>query len=179
MARSVALLPALVLCLAAAAPPPEPRAYWTGAMEGSVPATLAGATVLGDAASARTWIAAHHPVIIDVAPAPKRPPAMPPGLPWLPSAHQDVPGSVWLPDAGRLLLTADGAGAYEHAVQRLAGAPPGRPVLAYCHKDCWASWNAAKFLLRHGYADVAWFPGGVEAWAGAGYDLQRTQATRF
>jgi PQQ-dependent catabolism-associated CXXCW motif protein len=173
----------LLLLIAAASPPapppPEPPGLWPGAMEGAVPATLRGATVLPTPAAAKAWIAAQHPVIIDVAPAPKKPPAMAAGMPWLPAAHQDIYGSTWLPDAGRAVLHADRAAAYIHKAATLAGPPPGRPILLYCHPNCWASWNAAKVLVGVGYRHVGWFPGGIEGWVAAGYDLQRTQPDSY
>jgi len=150
----------LFLLLAAAAP---------------VPATLPGATVVESAAGARAWIAAHHAAVIDVAPAPVRPAAMAPGMPWLPAAHQDIPGSAWLPGGG----DAARADAYLRAVAARVGAPPGGAVLVYCHPHCWASWNAAHRLVQRGYRQVAWFPGGIEAWAAAGFDVQRTQAIPY
>jgi PQQ-dependent catabolism-associated CXXCW motif protein len=148
-------------------------------MAGPVPATLQGATVLPTAAAAKAWIAARQPVIIDVAPAPKKPPAMAAGMPWLPAAHQDIPGSAWMPDSGRAVLHPDRAAAFLLAIADLAGPPPGRPFLVYCHPNCWASWNAAKVLVGAGYRTVAWFPGGIEGWAAAGYELQRTQAVKY
>jgi len=170
---------ALLLLIAAAPPPPEPAGLWSGAMAGAVPATLHGATVLATAAAAKAWVAAQQPVLIDVAPAPKKPPAMAPGMPWLPAAHQDIPGSAWLPDAGSAVLHPDRAAAFLRVVADLAGPPPGRPFLVYCHPNCWASWNAAKVLVGAGYRHVAWFPGGIEGWAGAGYEVQRTQAVKY
>ena len=159
---------ALLLGLVAAGPPAA-----------DVPTTLAGATVLADAAGAKAWIAAHHPAIVDVSPSPRRPPVTPAGLPWSPPAHQDIPGSHWLPDAGTALLTLAGADAYRRAIAAIAGPPPGPPILAYCHPHCRASWNAANFLVQAGYTRVAWYPGGIEGWAAADYDLQRTQPVPY
>jgi PQQ-dependent catabolism-associated CXXCW motif protein len=167
----------LLLLLTAAAP--EPAGLWPGPMDAPTPDTLAGATVLPTAAAAKAWIADQHPVLIDVASAPVKPPAMAPNMPWLPPAHQDIPGSTWLPGAGRAVLKPDRAAAYLQAVGTLAGPPPGRPVVVYCHPTCWASWNAAKVLVQAGYRHVAWYPPGIEAWAAAGFDLQRTGAVAY
>ena len=165
--------------LIAAAGPPEPAGLWAGAMESDTPATLAGATVVEGAAAARDWIAAHKAAVVDVSSAPVKPAHMAPGMVWLPSAHQDLPGSVWLAGAGRAVLQPERAAAYVGAVSAVAGAPPGRAVLVYCHPHCWGSWNAAKALVQAGYKQVAWFPGGIEAWARAGYPLRRTRATAY
>jgi PQQ-dependent catabolism-associated CXXCW motif protein len=164
-----------LLLLSAAAP--EPPGLWTGAMDAETPATLAGATVLPTASAADAWINAHHALPIDVSAAPVKPPNMASAMPWLPAAHQDIPRSVWLPGAGRAVLTADRASAYLLAVA--ARAAPTQAVAVYCHVKCWASWNAAKRLLIAGYDNVAWFPGGIEGWANAGLPLQRNEATRY
>jgi PQQ-dependent catabolism-associated CXXCW motif protein len=166
---------ALLLLLSAAAP--EPPGLWTGAMDADTPATLAGATVLPTASAAEAWINIHHALPIDVSAVPVKPPNMAPAMPWLPAPHQDIPGSVWLPGAGRAVLTAERASAYLRAVAGRAA--PTQPVLAYCHLKCWASWNAAKRLVMAGYGIVAWFPGGIEGWANAGLPLRPTDATRY
>jgi PQQ-dependent catabolism-associated CXXCW motif protein len=165
----------VLLLLGAAAP--EPPGLWTGDMNAPTPATLAGATVLPDAAAAQAWIAAHHALPVDVAAAPVKPPAMAPGMPWLPAAHQDIPGSLWLPGAGRAVLSAARATAYLRAVADHA--EPAQSVLVYCHPKCWASWNAAKRLLQAGYRNVAWFPGGIDDWANSGMPMERTKPTGY
>jgi PQQ-dependent catabolism-associated CXXCW motif protein len=170
----------LLLCAAAAeAPPAEPSGLWPGPLQGPVPATLTGATVLPTAQAAERFLAEHHALAIDASPAPAKPPAMAPGMPWLPPAHQDIPGSFWLPDAGRDVLQPERAGAYLALVARLTGNDFGRFVLVYCHPSCWASWNAAKRLVQAGYAHVAWFPPGIEGWAQADLPLQRVAPTVY
>jgi PQQ-dependent catabolism-associated CXXCW motif protein len=146
-------------------------------MQGPVPATLHGATVLPTAASAKSWIDTNHPVLIDVAPAPIRPQVMAPAMPWLPPAHQDIPGSIWLPGAGSAVLKADRGAAFLRVVQSHAARD--RAVMVYCHPNCWASWNVTKFLLSNGYEHVAWFPPGIEGWAEAEFELQQTVAVTY
>lgn len=173
---------ATVLLLAAAAPdtpPSEPPGLWSGPMQGVVPATLAGATVLPTAGAAIAFLADHQSLPIDVAAAPERPLGMAAGMPWLPPAHQDIPGSIWLPGAGQAVLQPDRAEAYLGAVRGRTGNDPGRFVMVYCHRNCWASWNAAKRLVQAGYSHVAWFPPGIEGWAGAELPLERTEPTPY
>jgi PQQ-dependent catabolism-associated CXXCW motif protein len=170
----------LVACLLlAAAAPPEPAGFWTGPMQGAVPATLAGATVLATAAAAQAFLTQHQALPIDVGPAPERPATLAPGLPWLPAAHQDIPGSLWLPGAGSAVLQPARAAAFRTAVAARTGGDGDRVVLVYCHADCWGSWNAAKCLVQAGYRHVAWFPPGVEGWAAADLPFQRTAATPY
>ncbi len=172
-------LAALAVLLLTAAAPREPAGLWSGPMNSAVPATLAGAAVLPTARAAQEFIALHHALPIDVSFAPKRPPDMAPGMIWLPAAHQDLPGSAWLPGAGRAVLQPDRAQAYVAAVGRLTGNDPGRFVVIYCHPDCWGSWNAAKRLVQAGYRHVAWYPPGIEGWAAANLAMQRTDAVSY
>ena len=46
------------------------------------------------------------------------------------------------------------------------------PLLFYCLKDCWMSWNAAKRAIALGYRHVYWFPEGTDGWTEAGGTLQ-------
>jgi len=167
---------ALLLLLAAAAPP-EPAGLWTGPQHGTTPLTLTGATVLPSAKAAKSWLETERPVVIDVSPAPQKPSNMAPGMPWLPAAHQDIPGSTWLPNAGRDVLQPARAAAYLRKVKTMA--TPDHAVMVYCHANCWGSWNAAKVLVQAGYHHVAWYPGGLETWTAADYDLQRTRAVAY
>jgi PQQ-dependent catabolism-associated CXXCW motif protein len=169
----------LLLAAAPDAPPSEPPGLWSGPMQGAVPATLAGATVLPTAEAANAFLTGHRSLPIDVAAAPERPDGMAPGLPWLPPARQDIPGSIWLPGAGQAVLQPDRADAYLGAVGRRTGNDPNRFVMVYCHRNCWAGWNAAKRLVQAGYSHVAWFPPGIEGWAGADLPLERTEPTPY
>jgi PQQ-dependent catabolism-associated CXXCW motif protein len=44
-----------------------------------------------------------------------------------------------------------------------------RPLVIYCHKSCWLSWNAAKRAISYGYHNVYWYRDGIEGWKAAGY----------
>jgi PQQ-dependent catabolism-associated CXXCW motif protein len=160
------LAAALVLLLAGGAraetPAPEPEGLWQGPMHGATPRTLQGATVLDDAALQA--LLARQPLLIDVGPADKKPASLAPSTIWLP-VHRSIPGAVWLPGAGSGSADPDFAQAFR---MRMAGlAVTDRPVVVFCHPDCWGSWNAAKRLVGLGYAQVYWYPGGVEAWQAA------------
>jgi PQQ-dependent catabolism-associated CXXCW motif protein len=148
-------------------------------MDSAVPATLSGATVLPTAQAAQAFIASHHALPIDVSAQPKKPPDMAPAMVWLPAAHQDIPGSAWLPGAGRAVLQPDRAQAYLSAVAHLTSNNTGRFIVVYCHPNCWGSWNAAKRLVQAGYTHIAWYSPGIEAWAAADFPLQQTQPVSY
>lgn len=177
----MALKPAafVVLLLLTAAAPPEPAGLWTGPMDGPVPATLTGATVLTTPQAVKTFISGHHALAIDVSALPKKPPNMAPGMVWLPAAHQDIPGSTWLPGAGHAPLPPDRAKAFLDAVARVTRNDHARFIVVYCHPNCWGSWNAAKRLVLAGYTHIAWYFGGIEGWAAADYPLQRTEPVTY
>lgn len=166
-ARSaIVTLLAFALLLAGAAQaadlpqPPQPDGLWTGPAHGRTPAGLTGATVLTAPALARL-IADENPLILDVAQAGVKPPDVPTES-WRP-IHRSIPGSVWMPGAGAGELAPQREARLQARIGVLAGARD-RPIVTFCHRDCWASWNAAKRLVRQGYRRVFWFPDGVEGW---------------
>lgn len=140
----------------------EPTGLWTGPMRGYTPTTLAGAKVI-DAGELAKLAASENPLLLDFGPADRKPPSMAPDAPWMP-AHRSIPGAIWMPGAG--LGSADPAFARAFAVRvaALAGGDLSRPVVTFCHPECWGSWNAGKRLVALGYRRVYWFPEGVEGW---------------
>jgi PQQ-dependent catabolism-associated CXXCW motif protein len=163
LARIVAGL-ALGLALggAATAPTPEPSGYWTGPMHGTPPAGLTGAAVL-DAEALTALIAKERPLLLDVAAEEVRPSGMAAEALWRP-IHRSVPGSIWMPGAGDGVLSPSQEALLLARIRDLTKGEKARPIVAFCHRDCWASWNAAKRLVRAGYSRVYWFPEGVEGW---------------
>jgi len=182
IARTLLVLSALAVPLGAsppadAAPPPgahnngaaEPSGYWTGAINSPVPLTLSGGTVIKNAHDLRKFLRQGGTVIVDVSNAPRRPENMAPGAPWLPLPHHAIPGSLWLPGVGlgEIPVAVD-----DFYRQRLAAATNehlARPLVIYCHKSCWLSWNAAKRAISYGYHNVYWYRDGIEGWKSAGY----------
>lgn len=173
----------LALLLAAsipslAAPPPgahnnvvaaEPSGYWTGPVNAPVPLSLSGGTVVQSARQLRTLLGRSGTVVVDVSNAPRRPESLAPGAPWLPLPHRAIPGSLWIPDVG---LGAIPVSVDDFFRQRLAAATNehlARPLIVYCHKSCWLSWNAAKRAISYGYRNVYWYRDGIEGWKAAGY----------
>ena len=91
-------LPAAALCLVlsaarAASGVAEPDGYRMDDYRAPTPETVAGATVIGISAL-QALLAQGGAVPIDVLPAPRRPAASSPAMPWLPPPRRDIPGSV-------------------------------------------------------------------------------------
>jgi PQQ-dependent catabolism-associated CXXCW motif protein len=152
------------LLLIAASPGnvPEPDGLWQGPMGGYTPNTVKGGSVL-DTAALATVIAETNPVLLDVGPADRKPPSMSPLAVWLP-AHRSIPGAVWMPGAGDGTSDPAFAAVFQSRIAELTGGDPGRPVVTFCHPDCWGSWNAAIRLVGLGYVHVYWYPDGLEGW---------------
>lgn len=156
-------------CLAAAEPAdspinvPEPAGLYTGPQHGYTPPTLKGARVVDAAAVAAMIAGPDKPVLIDVAARERKPSNFPEGRLWLP-VHPSIPGAVWLPDAGAAPLPADREELFYRRVAELTGGDKAKPVVVFCHVECWGSWNAGKRLVEKGYTAVHWLPQGVEGW---------------
>ncbi|HEY5226605.1 MAG TPA: rhodanese-like domain-containing protein [Methylovirgula sp.] len=162
------LAAALFLGAAAPAPVPEPSGLWQGAMHGDTPDTLKGATVLTSGAFAKLN-KSKHPLLLDVAETPKKPPAMGEGMPWLPT-HRTIPDAIWLVGAGDGTSDPAFAAALKLRVADLTQKDLTHPIVVFCHPHCWGSWNTAKRLIEIGYTHVYWYPEGVEGWQNDGHD---------
>ena len=161
------------LALAAAAPP-EPDGYRMEAYRAPTPATLKGARVLTSADAHDLW-EKHAATFVDVLPQAPRPKNLPKDVVWRDKPRQDIPGSVWLPDTGYGELAPEMASYFADGLKRASGGDPHRPLVFYCLKDCWMSWNAARRALALGFASVDWYPDGADGWAAAGYPLEPRQ----
>ena len=171
MRRWVVILMALSSGVAQAAPPEEPDSYRTETYRAETPATLKGATVLTTAQARALW-EAKAAAFIDVLPQPPRPKNLPADVVWRPQPRADIPGSLWLPDTGYGEL-APAMQDYLVAGLHKAGAGP---LVFYCQRSCWMSWNAARRALALGFKQVDWYPDGVDGWREAALPLEPREA---
>ncbi len=148
---------------------PEPSGYWTGPIGSPVPLTIEGGTVIRSARQLRTLMGQGGTVVVDVSNAPRRPENLAPGAPWLPLPHHAIPGSLWIPGVGLGEIPVSVDDFYRQKLAAATGDHLARPLVIYCHKSCWLSWNAAKRAISYGYSKVYWFRDGVEGWKKAGY----------
>jgi len=155
---------------------PEPAGYRMDKYRAPVPATLAGATVLSTAAL-RQLIAEQDPILVDVLPKQRKPKDRDQAQIWIEPRREHIPGSAWLPNVGLGELSPDFAEYFATELGKLTGGDKARPVVFYCDANCWMSWNAAKRALSElGYAQVYWYPDGVQGWKQAGQPLELAQA---
>lgn len=147
-----------------AEPTAEPDGYRMNDYRSPVPETLKGAKVVNDAAAAKALAADKRVVFIDVYPRPPKPDNLPPGTVWRNPPHESIPGSVWLANVGYGVIPPAMEQYFNQRLETLTGADKARPVVFFCLRNCWMSWNAAKRALALGYTDVTWFPDGVDAW---------------
>lgn len=147
----------------------EPSGYWTGPINAPVPKTLSGGTVIHTARQLRTLLSHGGTVIVDVSNAPRRPENLAPGAPWLPLPHRAIPGSLWIPGVGLGEIPVAVDDFYRQRLAEATNEHLARPLIIYCHKTCWLSWNAAKRAISYGYRNVYWYPHGIEGWKAAGY----------
>lgn len=153
----------------------EPDGYRTDEYRTPVPKTLAGARVIA-AEDAEKLLATKEAVFIDVYPRAPKPPNLPAGTVWRDPSHMTIRGAHWLPNVGYGVLSPDFETYFRTRLATLTGDDMKRPVVFFCLKNCWMSWNAGKRALSWGYTNVIWFSGGTDAWQEAGNDLVKAEA---
>ncbi|ACL60807.1 conserved hypothetical protein [Methylobacterium nodulans ORS 2060] len=169
----MALAALLLASGAAAAPPPEPAGYREDDFRSPTPATLQGARVVTTEEAEALWRAGVP--FIDVMPRPPRPAALPPGTIWRDPPHESIPHAHWLANTGFGALAPETEAYFRGALDRLTGGDKARPLVFFCLRHCWMSWNAAKRALSYGYTQVIWFPDGSDGWSDAALPLERLQ----
>jgi PQQ-dependent catabolism-associated CXXCW motif protein len=151
--------------------PPEPNSYRESDYRAPTPLTLKGARVL-TTDEAAVMQRAGDAAFIDVLPQAPRPKNLPANVVWRDKPRFDIPGSVWLPDTGYGELAPVMLDYFRGGLDKaLAGGA--RPLVFYCLKECWMSWNAARRALELGYKNVDWYPEGSDGWAAAGLPLEK------
>jgi quinoprotein dehydrogenase-associated probable ABC transporter substrate-binding protein/PQQ-dependent catabolism-associated CXXCW motif protein len=156
---------------------PEPTGYRMDSYRGPTPATLKGATVV-DTAGLQRLMAERQPVLIDALPRQRKPADRPADQLWIEPERRDIPGSVWLANSGYGELPPETARWFADELARLTRGDKTRPIVFYCDRQCWMSWNAARRAVTElGYQNVYWYPDGVQGWQAAGQALVTTRPT--
>jgi PQQ-dependent catabolism-associated CXXCW motif protein len=151
--------------------PPEPSDYRLDNYRAPTPATLSGARIVTNAEAHRLWMESQA-IFVDVLPQAPRPANLPETVLWRDKPRLDIPGSIWLPDTGYGALAPEVERYFFDGLARANGRDKTKPILFYCQRNCWMSWNAAKRALQAGYTNVIWYPDGTEGWSEESYPLE-------
>lgn len=162
--------PAPAAGAAPSGPVEEPTGYRMDNFRTPVPATLRGARVLTNDEAADVWNK-DGAVFVDVYPQAPKPPNLPAGTFWREPVHRSIEGAHWLPNVGYGALSATMDAYFRGALEGLSRGKRDAPLVFFCLKDCWMSWNAAKRALEYGYTNVMWFRDGTDGWQELGYPL--------
>lgn len=168
-----AIIASLALVMPAFAETAEPDDYKMDHYRSPVPETLKGVTVVDDDAAYALWQTGTV-AFIDVLPKPPKP-KLPEGTIFREKPRDSIPGSIWLPNVGYGRL-ADVTDAYFQKNLASAVTDKESPLLFFCLRDCWMSWNAAKRAVEeYGYTRVFWYPDGTDGWQFYEYPLAKTE----
>ncbi len=135
-----------------------------------VPADAAGARPLTSDEAADLWNA-NGAIFIDVYPQAPKPKNLPAGTFWRDPVHRSIEGAHWLPNVGYGALPDDVEAYFRDSLERLTKGNRAAPIVFFCLRDCWMSWNAAKRAVAAGYSNVMWFRDGTDGWQELGYPL--------
>ncbi|WP_299402341.1 PQQ-dependent catabolism-associated CXXCW motif protein [uncultured Roseobacter sp.] len=151
---------------------PEPADYRMDHYRNPVPATLAGATVVGPEGAHALWQEGKAG-FIDVLPQPPKPANLPKGTIWRDKPRSSIPGAIWLPNVGYGAIADVTAEYFRAGLEKVTRGDASHPIVIFCLEDCWMSWNAAKRALEWGYTNVYWLPEGTDGWQLWDYPLER------
>jgi len=155
----------------AGTPVPEPTGYRMDNFRTPVPKTLAGAKGVLTAEAGKRLMDEQHAAFIDVYPRAPKPPNLPASTVWREPPHRSIKGAVWVPNVGYGVVSAETKAYFVSELARLTGGDTAKPVVFFCLRDCWMSWNAAKRAMELGYTAVYWLPDGSDGWEEAGFGL--------
>lgn len=159
-----------------APPVDEPSDYRTDDYRKPVPATLKGATVIAPDKASEIWMA-KSAVFIDVYPKAPKPDNLPAGTFWREPTHQSIETATWLPNVGYGVVPPSTDDYFKKNLEALTSGDKAKPIVLFCLRNCWMSWNAAKRALTYGYKNVMWFPDGTDAWQEIGQPVAEVKPT--
>ena len=142
---------------------PEPDGYRLEEYRKPVPATLKGATVLTADRASAMW-SSGAAVFMDVYPYAPKPPNLPAGTVWREPVHFSIENAKWLANVGYGQLSPETEVYFKGYLDKLSGGDKAKPLVFFCLRNCWMSWNASKRALAYGYTNVNWFSEGTDAW---------------
>lgn len=146
-----------------APPVAEPDGYRMEEFRKPVPATLKGAHVITSEEASALW-SAKSAVFIDVYPHAPKPDNLPASTLWREPTHHSIENAVWLANVGYGVLSEATESYFKSHLETLSGGDKAKPLVFFCLRNCWMSWNAAKRAIGYGYTNVNWYPDGSDGW---------------
>jgi PQQ-dependent catabolism-associated CXXCW motif protein len=128
-----------------------------------VPQTVEGGTRI-NAADVSDLIKTKNALLIDVMPSEGIGPDPATGAWRSFKARKNLPGSHWLADVGKGVLTPEFEAYFKDHLERLTEGHRDRAIIIYCQADCWMSWNAVRRASKLGYSSLYWFADGTDGW---------------
>lgn len=150
-------------------PVAEPDDYRHDDYRAAVPATLKGAKVVAPEEAAELW--SKGVVFIDVYPHAPKPANLPKGTIWREPTHFSIENATWLANTGYGTLSKDTEEYFKRHLELLSGGDKAKPLVFFCLRNCWMSWNATKRALTYGYSNAMWFSEGTDAWQEIGQPI--------
>jgi PQQ-dependent catabolism-associated CXXCW motif protein len=148
----------------------EPETYRTDEYRKPVPATLKGAKVITAGEASALWTA-KSAVFIDVYPHAPKPDNLPATTIWREPQHFTIENAKWLANVGYGVLSADAESYFKRNLEKLTGGDKAKPLVFFCLRNCWMSWNSSKRALTYGYTNINWFSEGTDAWQEIGQPI--------
>jgi len=135
--------------------------YRIAQLRSPTPSTVPGGRVV-TLEEVQRLVRESHAILIDVMPSDGAGLDVTTGAWHMAKPRLDMAGSIWLPDVGRGVLSAQLDAYFRANLERLTAGDTSRPIILYCQADCWMSWNAVKRAASYGYSALAWYPEGTD-----------------
>ena len=169
LAGAAFALTVILVVQALAQAPAEPEEYRLENFRAPTPATLRGAVVVSTSEAEPLW--RQGAAFIDVMPQPPRPAQLAAGTFWRSPPRDSIPGALWLANVGFGEIAAPTEAYFRWGLVTASRGNLAAPLVFFCLRDCWMSWNAAKRATSYGYRAVHWYPDGTDGWRDAGLPL--------
>lgn len=152
----------------------EPETYRTDNYRAPVPATLKGGKVLSPHEAYELW-KNREAIFIDVYPHPPKPANLPASTVWREPTHFTIENATWLANVGFGVLSDEHEAYFKRHLHALTGGDKTKPLVFFCLRNCWLSWNAAKRALAYGYSNAMWYSEGTDAWQEIGQPIAQVK----
>lgn len=147
----------------------QPEGYRMNRYKAPVPATVVGGKTIDVQTARALW--EKGVAFVDVIPSKK---FLTQGIEqdWLVvKPHMSIVRGFWLPDVGRGALTPAQSEYFRTSLDEILKQDKTSPVVFFCRRSCWMSWNATKRAGELGFKQIYWFSDGIDGWEEAGHEL--------